>query len=42
MASQLSNQTEQTFSAQRRPRPQRDLQAMEDRRMQAADLFGAV
>src|SRR6516164_8591398 len=39
MAPQPVSQAERTSSMQRRPRPGRDLKAMEERRLRAADLF---
>ena len=39
MASQVASQAERINSSQRRSRPRRDLKAMEQRRMRAADLF---
>src|SRR5262249_40887869 len=39
MAPQVASQAELMRSTQRRARPRRDLKAMEERRMRAADLF---
>src|SRR5215470_11621177 len=39
MPPQPVSQAERTSSTQGRPRPRRDLKAMEERRMRAADLF---
>src|SRR5215831_5564895 len=39
MAQQAASQAEGTSSTQQKPRPRRDLTAMEERRMRAADLF---
>ena len=39
MAPQVASQAELTSSTPRRRRPRRDLKAMEERRMRAADLF---
>ena len=39
MAPQVASQAERAGSTQRRPRTRRDLKAMEERRMRAADLF---
>jgi transposase len=39
MAPLVASQAEGTGSTQRRPQPRRDLKAMEERRMRAADLF---
>src|SRR5262245_29691817 len=39
MAQQAASQAERTSSTQQKPRPRRDLTAMEERRMRAADLF---
>jgi transposase len=39
MTLEVASQTERAGSAQRRPGPRRDLKMMEERRMQAADLF---
>src|SRR5579859_2608354 len=39
MARQVASQAERTSSTQRQPRPRRDLKAMEERRLRAADLF---
>src|SRR5579859_937840 len=36
---QVASQAERLSSAQRRPRPRRDLKVMEERRIQAAELF---
>jgi transposase len=39
MAQQAASQAERTSSTQQKRRPRRDLKAMEERRMRAADLF---
>jgi transposase len=39
MAPEVASQAERTRSTQRRARPRRDLKAMEERRLRAADLF---
>src|SRR5215470_15450874 len=39
MAPQVASQARRRSSTQRRPRPRRDLKALEQRRLQAADLF---
>ena len=39
MTPQIASQTERIASVQRRLQPRRDLKAMEERRMRAADLF---
>src|SRR5688572_2875674 len=39
MTPHVASQADRTSSTQRQPRPRRDLKAMEERRLQAADLF---
>src|SRR5215831_19455226 len=39
MAQQAASQAERTSSTRQKPQPRRDLKAMEERRMRAADLF---
>src|SRR5690349_2377427 len=39
MAPRVASQTDRASPARRQPRPRRDLKAMEERRLQAADLF---
>src|SRR5215467_11314701 len=39
MAPQVASQARRRSSTQRQPRPRRDLKALEQRRLQAADLF---